>query len=46
MEQCWPPARVLHLLAIAQQTETLLQAVSTVATSSMLDLIPAVVAGE
>ncbi|BDA42287.1 probable Kelch-like protein 6 at N-terminal half [Coccomyxa sp. Obi] len=44
MEQCFPPARVLHLLAIAQQTRTLLEAVGIFATSSMLAIVPAVVA--
>ncbi len=46
MEQCWPPARVLHLLAIAQQTRTLLQAIGRFATSRMLGILPTVVAGE
>lgn len=45
MEHPWPPARVLHLLAITQQTDVLLVALNKYATETAWAQLPAVLAG-
>ena len=47
LEQPWVgPARVLHLLSIAKQTDVLLEALKKYATELSWSQIPAVLAGE